>query len=323
MTKRITPQEIEDAYHQIEDDILKTPLEYSSKLSEISGAEVYLKMEHLQKTGSFKIRGVLNKIRSLSPNDFQKTFVAASTGNHAAAFAYASKVFNFRPVLFMPEDVRGVKKDALQVYAIEQHLYGKSSMAAEAKAAEYAQENDAVLIHPYNDAEIIKGQGTIGVELQEQLPKLDAVLAPIGGGGLIAGLCSYFHNTATNVVGCQPLNTSEMHSSVVNGEIVPPSTLPTIADATAGGIEADSLTFGICKKQLHYFELILEEEIKEAVAFVVKHHQTIIEPGAALPVAALLRSQKYKGKKVALVLTGKKIEHKLLTDILENYGSNY
>lgn len=323
MTKCIIPQEIKKAYLNIKGDILKTPLEYSPGLSKISGAQVFLKMEHLQHTGSFKLRGVLNKIKSLHKDDLQKTFVAASTGNHAAAFAFASKAFGFDAVLFMPKNVSNVKKDALKDYNVKQYLYGKNSMETEAKATAYAEENFSILIHPYNDREIIKGQGTIGVEIQDQLPDVDTVLAPIGGGGLISGLCSYFDDDKVKVIGCQPVNASEMYESVKSGNIVSPSMLPTIADATAGGIEANSLTFDICKNQLNGFELIEENEIKEAVAFIVKYHQTIIEPGAALPVAAILHSKKYAGKNVVLVLTGKKINHALLTNIINNYGDSY
>lgn len=323
MNKRIIPQEINDVYQKIRGDILKTPLEYSPKLSQISGANVFLKMEHLQRTGSFKIRGVLSKIQSLKKTDFQKTFIAASTGNHAAAFAFAAEHFGFDGILFMPENASKVKREALKASDIKLVLSGKNSMETEAKATSYANETSGILIHPYNDREIIKGQGTLGVEIQEQLPEVDAVFAPIGGGGLISGLCSYFSNNEVELVGCQPRNASEMSDSVKLGHIVPPSLLSTISDATAGGIEANSLTFEICKAQLDRFELIEEDAIKEAVNFVLKHHQTLIEPGAALSVAALLNSKKYKGKNVVLVLTGKKIEHQLLTNIIHSYGDSY
>ena len=323
MNKCITPSEINEVYQKIREDILKTPLEYSPKLSLISGARVFLKMEHLQFTGSFKLRGVLSKIKSLKESDFQKPFIAASTGNHAAAFAYASKRFGFDGILFMPQNASKVKRNVLDGFDIEIALRGKNSMETEATATNYARDNYCVLIHPYNDREIIKGQGTIGVEIQEQLPEIDTVLAPVGGGGLISGLCSYFSDTDVKVIGCQPNNASEMYDSVKQGNIVSPSSLSTISDATAGGIEDDSLTFEICENQLDGFELIEEEKIKEAVSFVLKHHHTIIEPGAALSVSALLNSKKYKGKNVVLVLTGKKIEYKLLTEIIHSYGSSY
>ncbi|NER13006.1 pyridoxal-phosphate dependent enzyme [Leptobacterium flavescens] len=320
----ITIEEVNKAYENIRADIRRTSLEFSPELSRISGAEVYLKMEQLQLTGSFKIRGVLNKIRSIETADFNKTFVAASTGNHAAAFAYASDRFNFKGDLFLPEKTSEAKIRAIEKYAVKKIFYGRNSMETEAKATSHAQEINGILIHPYNDIHIICGQGTIGVEIKEQLPELDTVLAPIGGGGLISGLCAYFQDDKTvNVIGCQPANADEMYASVKEGHIVSPSTLDTISDATAGGIEENALTYDICKKMLSGFEIIEEEAIKKAVAFIVKYHQTLVEPASALPVAALLNSKNYKGKKVVLVLTGKKINTSLLTQILVEYGNYY
>ena len=324
MKNPITPAAIKTAYQTIKNDIYQTPLEYSAKLSEISGANVYLKMEQLQNSGSFKIRGVLNKLKQLKASDFGKTFVAASTGNHAAAFAHASQKFRFKGVIFMPEQASEAKIEALKAFDVQIIRYGKNSMETEARAAQHATKIGGILVHPYNDPEIIKGQGTIGIEIQAQLPTVNTVLAPIGGGGLISGLASYFTETSgVQVVGCQAVNAQEMYLSVKQGAIVPPSSLHTIADAAAGGIEANSLTFEICKKHLTGFELIAEHDIRKAVAFAVKHHHTIIEPGAVLPIAALLKSKAYKGKNVALVITGKKISHQLLTEILNQYGNNY
>lgn len=320
----ITTKDIENAYQVIKGDIVKTPLLFSLELSKISGANVFLKMEHLQHTGSFKIRGVLNKVNNFEKDDFNKIFVAASTGNHAAAFAYASQKFNFKGILFLPKTTNQSKIRAIERYDIEKVLYGEHSIETEAKATSYAKENDGILIHPYNDAQIITGQGTLGVEIKEQLPEVDSVLAPIGGGGLISGLCTYFNASKNiDVIGCQPKNAAEMYDSIQQGHIVQPSLLDTISDATVGGIEANALTYDICKEQLTGFEIIEEEAIKKAVAFVVKHHHTLIEPASALPVAALLNSEKYKDKNVALVLTGKKINTDLLTEILRDYGHYY
>lgn len=317
----IGSKEIEKAYKNIKNDIHETPLVYSQKLSEISGANVYLKMEHLQKTGSFKIRGVLNKLSSVSENDFDKTFVAASTGNHAAAFAYASEKFGFNGVLFLPENVSEVKLKALDKYKIDKRLFGKNSMETEQKATIFAKEIDGILIHPYNDENIIKGQGTIGLEIYKQLPEVTKILVPIGGGGLISGICSYFSDYKnTEVIGCQPKNASEMYDSITQNHIVSPSTLATIADASAGGIENNSITFDICKKHISNFEIINEESIKKAVAFMIKQHKIEIEPTAAIPVAAMLNSRDYKNENVVLALTGKKIDKELLNKILATYG---
>jgi threonine dehydratase len=320
----ITRTDILYAYHKIKDDIYETPLEFSPELSRISGANVYLKMDNLQLTGSFKIRGMMNKISTINESDFEKPFVAASTGNHAAAFGYAAKKYGFQGTLYLPEKTSPAKVKALEQYPIEKRFYGKSSMETEVKAGAYAEEVKGILIHPYNDAEIIKGQGSIAVEIEQQLPEVDTILVPIGGGGLIAGIASYFsENNKVEIIGCQPVNAPEMVDSIHSESVVPPSTLYTISDATAGGIEEDAITFHICKKWVKKFELTGEEDIMKALAFLVKHHQTIIEPACALTIAPLLHTDKYKGKNVVCVLTGKKINIELLTQILNDYGNHY
>ncbi|WP_299535396.1 threonine/serine dehydratase [Ulvibacterium sp.] len=317
----ITLKHIQDAYKNIQSDIRRTPLVYSQELSEISKANVYLKLENFQKTGSFKIRGVLNKLYGLNEEDFKKTFVAASTGNHAAAFAYASKHFGFEGVLVLPERITKAKVKAIENYDVKKIFYGKNSLEAEEKATEISRQQNAVLVHPYNDAEIIAGQGTLGMEIKEQFPDVAYILAPVGGGGLISGLCSYFkESSSVKVVGCQPVNAAEMYESIQNGSIVSPSTKDTISDATAGGIEKDAITFDICKEYKLYFELLTEEAIKKALGFIIKHHEMVIEPGASLPVAALMNSSKYRGKNVVLVLTGKKINKELLNNIMKDDG---
>ncbi|MCL3781021.1 pyridoxal-phosphate dependent enzyme [Prolixibacteraceae bacterium JC049] len=321
MNKRIDRHEIRAAYDRIKGDIRQTPLEFSPALSRLSGANVYLKMEHQQLTGSFKLRGVCNKVRSIDESDFQQPFYAASTGNHAAAFAHCARQFGFKGTLFLPETISSVKRKALEHFDVELVIHGKNSMEAEAKATETAKAENGILIHPYNDRAIIAGQGTIGVEIEKQLPDVNAVLAPIGGGGLISGLCSYFHNERVRVVGVQPEKASEMIDSIEKGFIVEPSTMTTISDATAGGIEANSLTFEICQNQLDGYHRISEKEIEEAILFMVNEHQMIIEAAAALPVAALLKSEEYKDQNVVLVLTGRKINPKLITQILMRYGN--
>ncbi|MGH1366340.1 MAG: pyridoxal-phosphate dependent enzyme [Calditrichia bacterium] len=320
----ITRSDITNTYRYIKDDIYKTPLVLSRKLSELSGANVYLKMEQLQHSGSFKIRGVLSKFHTIKKADFNKPFVAASTGNHGAAFCHAADKLNVKGVLFLPEDTSPAKVQALEGSDVEIIFHGANCMDAESKAGTYAKEVNGILIHPYNDLEIIKGQGTIGLEIAEQLPEVNTILAPIGGGGLIGGIASYFKDLPDiDVVGCQPTNAAEMYHSIKAGHIVPPSTLHTISDATAGGIEEKSITFDICNKLLDGIELIDEEDIKKALAFIVKYHQTLIEPACAMPVAALLNSKRYAGTNIVLVLTGKKVNITLLKEILNAYSDCY
>ncbi|WP_438422848.1 threonine ammonia-lyase [Aquimarina macrocephali] len=316
--------DIIDAYKISKSDLHRTPMAHSPELSKISGANVFLKMEFLQYTGSFKTRGVLTKIHSLDKSVFDRTFVAASTGNHAAAFGYASEKFGFKGVLFLPKKTSDTKIKALEQYSIRVIFYGENSLETEEKARAYAKETNGVLIHPYNDPEIIKGQGTIAIEIEEQVPEVDTILTPVGGGGLASGISTYFSaNNSVSVIGCQPKNASEMYLSIQHNSIVSPSTLSTIADASAGGIEDNAITYDICKKHLSGFEIIEEEDIKKAVAFMMKYHKVEIEPTAALPIAALLQSKAYQGKNVVLVVTGKKIDNQLLTQIMVKYGDYY
>ncbi len=318
----VTRDDIIKAHNRFDDQVFKTPMVYSSELSKVSGASVYLKMEHLQNSGSFKLRGALNKINGLSPSDSRKTLVAASTGNHGAAFAHVTNMRGIKSVLFLPEKAIPAKVKALEPYSVDIRYFGEKSMEAEQRAAEFANEIDGVLVHPYNDPEIIAGQGTIGIEIEEQLSDVEVVMASIGGGGLISGLATYFStNNAIEVIGSQPENAAEMYHSIKNGHIVEPSEDDTISDATAGGLEDNSITYQICRQHLSGIDLCTEEQIREAVAFIVRNHQTIIEPGAALSVATLMNTDKYRGKKVAIVLTGKKINIDLLTKILAEYGN--
>lgn len=320
----ITKNDIDLAHQRIQENILKTPLIHSPELSKRSGANVFLKMEQEQQTGSFKIRGVLNKLSSLKEAAFQQTFVASSTGNHAAAFCYAAEKFDFNGVLFLPNTITEAKYNAINSLRIDKKLYGNTSVEAEQKATTYAQETQGILIHPYNDPKIIEGQGTLGAELVTQCKTIDCIYTPVGGGGLASGLSLYFSNTNTKVIGCQPENASEMYQSILKNKIVPPSTLTTIADAAAGGVEKEALSFSICKEHLSGFEILNEKAIKNAVAFLVKHHQLIVEPTAALPVAALLQNKTFtKAQNIVLILTGKKIDFNLLKEILNTYdGSN-
>lgn len=319
----ISSKEIQKTYESIKNHIDRTSVIYSPELSKRSGAKVFLKMEHQQRTGSFKIRGALNKINSLGKKDYSKTFVAASTGNHAAAFAHVCDEKGLKGVLFLPKKASPAKVKAIEHYDVDILYFGDNSMETEIKATQYAKEIGGILIHPYNDIEIIKGQGTIGVEIEEQIPEVEVVMVPIGGGGLISGLASYFSlNRKVNVVGCQPENAAELYHSLKAGFIVDPSELDTISDATAGGLEEGSITVDICKKYVSDIELCSEEEIKKAVVFLAKYHQTMVEPGASLSVACLLGSKKYKGKTVVLILTGKKINVELFNEILSKYGSD-
>lgn len=313
-------EKVEDAYQQIQDYIVKTPLEYSSILSEQTGASVYLKLESMQTTGSFKLRGALNKVKSLPKETLEKGVVTASTGNHAAAVAHALSVSQNRGTIWMPTTVSSAKKEYLESYQnIEIQLFGEDSVETELKALEEAKKQGKEYISPYNDIEIVAGQGTIGVELLSQLPELEAVFVPIGGGGLISGIAGYLKEKreSIEIIGCQPENSAVMYHSMLAGKVIEEESFPTLSEGTAGGVEENTITFDFCKKWVDSYQLVSEGEIKEALKLLIKEHYLIVEGAAALSVASLLKDKKkWQGKQVVLILCGRKLPFKTLQEII-------
>jgi len=312
-------ERIDRAYLGIQSEIDLTPLEYSYPLSQLSGANVYLKLENYQVSGSFKIRGVLNKLHSLSPDQIEKGLVACSTGNHGAAFAHALKKLGHQGVLFLPTNTSKAKIEALEYYDVELWFHGNDCVITEGYSREYAKNKGKALIHPYNDVDVLVGQGTIAREILEQSTfNIDAIIIPIGGGGLISGIATYFKevNPDTEIIGTQPKNSAVMFESIKHGHVVDDDERMTISDATAGGIEKNSITFELCRDMVDRYELINEADIRKGLKLLIEHHQMIVEGAAALTVAALLKnSSRLEEKNVILVLTGKRISNSLLKEL--------
>src|SRR5438270_4324366 len=193
--------------------VIETPLERSSYLSETGGADVYLKLEHLQHTGSFKLRGAMNKVLSLSERNLRSGIVAASTGNHGMAVSYAARQRGVSPTIYMKKGASPEKVALIQSFGGRAEFYGDNPVDAENKAREVSQQTGQVFISPYNDPDVIAGQGTLGLELHRQLKSIDAVFISVGGGGLISGIGSYLKSVNANVsvVGCWPENSRVMY----------------------------------------------------------------------------------------------------------------
>ena len=306
---------IQAARARIAPYVLRTPCREIAALGEMIGGTVFLKLENLQITGSFKLRGVTNKILSLSESDAGRLLVTASTGNHAAAFAHAVAEFGLRGKLFMPRSAAPVKVVALRATGVPFELVGEDCVEAEVHAHEFARDNDFVWISPYNDLEVVHGQGTIAVELVEQLETFDVVLAPVGGGGLISGIAGYLKavDPSIEVIGCQPVNSCVMYESVEAGEIVDIESLPTVSDGTAGGIEKGSVTFDLCRRLVDDFILLEEAEIIAAMRLLHDEEGLRIEGAAALPVAAVLKeSARFAGRRTALIVSGGRVDETTL-----------
>lgn len=313
--------DIEKAYERIHSYLHQTPLLYAPTLSKLCEAEIYFKPENWQLSGSFKIRGALNKILSIPKDQWQgNRFVAVSTGNHAAAFAQACQLFNIEGLIFLPKTISPAKLNFISSFGIEYRLHGQDSLETELYAGAYAKEHGHILVHPYNDETIIEGQGTIGLEIYRDLPDVNAVFVSVGGGGLISGIGHYLKNKNPDiqVIGCQPSQSPEMHESLRRGEIVKESiTKPTLSDGTAGGLEPDAITFELVKKYVDDLLLIEEAEIAKGIRFLIEHQQMIVEGSGALPVASVQQmKEQVKGKKVVLVLCGRRLSFEKLVGLI-------
>ncbi len=302
---------VEETYESIAGMIRTTPCRHFAKLSSKAGAEVYLKLENLQYSGSFKIRGVAAKVFLLDPGDEGKSFIAASTGNHGAAFSRVMHELGLKGELFLPRNVSPAKLKAIHESGLDYELLGDDIVETEVHARSYAREFGRVFIPPYNDMAVVAGQGTIAMELVAQLEGFDAVLVPVGGGGLISGIGGYLKelNPEVEIIGCQPVNSPVMAESIKAGGILDRDSLPTLSDGTAGGIEPEAVTFELCRKYVDDFILLEEGEIAEAMRFVYEYENMVIEGAAALSVAAVLKRREYfAGRRIVCLVTGSRID---------------
>jgi threonine dehydratase len=307
------------AHQRIQPHIRRTECVHSPSLSNASEADVFLKLENGQLSGSFKLRGVVNKLLALTEEERGRRLVTASTGNHGAAFAHTVSELGLDGLLFLPKNAAATKLEAIEASGIPFQLVGDDCVETENHASRYAADNDCVWVSPYNDPLIVAGQGTVAVELFDQVDGMDCVLVPVGGGGLISGIGSYTKAVASavEVIGCQPAASAVMYESVRAGEIITMESRPTLSDATAGGIEQGSITFDLCRRYVDDYKLIDEDEIAQAIRFVHDNEEMVIEGGAALPVAAALRRPaEFRGKKLVLVITGSRIDDDVLGRIL-------
>ncbi len=312
-------KEAEKAERKIRKHIRETPLEYSPFLSQAGDCSVHLKLENMQLTGSFKLRGTMNKLLSLSKKERKTILVTASSGNHGTAFAYAVKKMGLRGIIYLPSYTSKVKVEAMKYYDVVLKFFGTDCVNTEVHAIKEALKNNFKYIPPYNDLSIIGGQGTVGIELRRQLEKIDAVLVPVGGGGLISGIAGYLKSLDENIeiIGCLPENSPVMYESIRAGKIIEMESKPTLSDGTAGGIERGSITFDICKKYVNDFILVSEEEIKEAIKLVLEKHFMLIEGAGALSVASFFKAkERFKGKTVVLILSGSKISLEKLKGVI-------
>lgn len=301
------------AYERIRPQIRETPLEESTELAE--GQPVYLKLEHLQRTGSFKLRGASNKIALLTPAQAAAGVVAASNGNHGMGVAAAAAARGIAAEVFVSSQVSPAKARRIEALGARLQCAGADPLAAELAARQAAEQSGRVFISPYNDLDVVAGQGTIGVELARQMPDLDAVFVAVGGGGLIAGIGAYLKATSpsTEIVGCWPENSPVMLECMRAGRVIDVAEKPTLSESTAGGLEPGSVTLDLCRRVIDRSVLVPEDGILAAMRLVLEKEHWVIEGAAALAVAAYLQeARRCAGRKVAIVLCGRNVSPKVL-----------
>lgn len=308
---------ITEAGESIRAHIRETPLEFSYPLSHDFSCEVFLKLENLQITGSFKARGAMNKVISLK--DDRREIITASTGNHGLGVANALATVGKPGTIYLPTKASPAKVEAIRQRGTPVIFHGESGEVTEVYARQVAEDTGKVYISPYNDPDVIAGQGTIGIELMKQEPDLDAVFISIGGGGLISGIAAYLKTVKPEIkiIGCLPANAPVMYECIKAGQVIDVAEQPTLSDGTAGGIDHDSITFKLCRDLVDDYVLTSEDEILVAMRDVLKHHRMVIEGSAGVAVAAIRKQKEnFKNKKVAAVICGGNVSESVLKQIV-------
>jgi threonine dehydratase len=284
-------ERVREAEERIRPHVRRTPLVRSESLSAAVGRDAYLKLENLQVTGSFKIRGVLNKLLALEEAERLGGVVTASTGNHGLATAHAAELLGVRATIVLPETADPAKVERLRASGVGVEIRGAECAEAESWARSSAEASGALYVPPYNDPDVVAGQGTIAPEIVEELGRVGAVFASVGGGGMISGVAGFLAETGagTRAFGCLPRNSPVMYDSVRAGRIVESTVLPTLSDSTAGGVEPGAITFELCRRLVDDWVLVDEAEIGRAMALAFEEHDLVIEGAAGVAVAGLLK----------------------------------
>jgi threonine dehydratase len=300
---------IREALQRISSHIHRTPVLTCASLDDMAGAHLYFKCENFQRCGAFKIRGATNAMAMLSEEEARRGVVTHSSGNHAAALSLAARARGATAWIVMPSNAPEVKKAAVRAYGGRITECAPTVAAREAAAQEIIARTGAVMIHPYNDARIIAGQGTAALEFLEQMPSLDFILAPVSGGGLLSGtaIAAKTLRPQIRVIGCEPRNADDAFRSKASGRIEPMEHPDTIAD----GLRASlcERTFAVIRERVDEVALVSEEEIVEAMRRVWERMKIIIEPSAAVAAAvAMFCKADWQGKKVGVILSGGNVD---------------
>ena len=302
-------EDIIESHSRISKWIHRTPILQSSSINKIAGAEIYFKCENFQKIGAFKMRGALNAVMSTKKQNLKKGFVTHSSGNHAQAVALSSNIANTKAYIVMPKGAPKIKIKAVRGYGAEVILCENNEDSRVRTCNKIIKETGANFIHPFDNEDVILGQSTCAKEIYEELPDLDYIISPVGGGGLASGtiLSTKFFSENTKVVLAEPQKANDAYESFTNKRLIPVSNPNTIADGLKTSLSEK--TFKIILDGTDQIVTIEEEEIVNSMKLIWERLKIVCEPSCSLPLAAVLKNKKkFKGKKIGLILTGGNVD---------------
>ena len=311
-------KEIYAARKRIRGLVRETLLESSSFLREISGGEIWLKLENLQITGSFKIRGAFNKLLQLTEDERRLGVITASSGNHGQAIGYAARALGVEAIVIAPQNTPEVKLEAIRRHGVDLIVHGEEYIDAEKLARSLEYKGRKTFISAYNDPDIVAGQGTVGLEMAEVQPDLDTVLVPVGGGGLISGVGCAIKAAldGVEVLGVQSVASPVMFESIKHEGIVEMELKDSVAEGLHGGIEEDSITFELCRSLVDDFILVQEKTIIDAIGLLLRRQRQLVEGAGAVGAAAIMEDPiRFRGRRVGVVVSGGNISLDLLRTV--------
>jgi len=312
-------QLVMEAHERTKDYLIPTPLEFSRYLSDQIDGEVWLKLDLVQRTASFKFRGALNKILSLTEEELDGGVVSASTGNYALAVAEAMRIRNRRATIYVGNDMDDSRLEILRAHGLDVVVSDGDAWGAEIEARRVGDEEGKVYVSPYNDPIVVGGQGTCGYEISQQLPDLDAAYFACGAGGLLTGSSAWLksQNPDVRTFGVSPSNSPVMFESVRQDKMITMDTKPTLADTCGGGVDLDTITLDYCRRYSDGILLLSEDEIAAAVRLLFEQHRLVAEGSGVLGIGGILKNkEKFKGKKVVAVVCGRNIDLEVFKRII-------
>ncbi len=316
----VTVEDILNARQTIQNMINVTLCDYSKSATDLIGSEIYLKLENTQRTGSFKIRGAANKIASLTIDEKKRGVICCSAGNHAQGVALSSTLSGVKSVIVMPENAPIAKVEATKKYGAEVILHGQTFDDAKVLALKLAEEKKYVFVHPFEDSKVIAGQGTIGLEICEQIQNLDSIVVPIGGGGLISGIAiaAKSINPKIKIIGVQTESVSTMVQMFLTKKYIPiTNSISTLADGIAVKAPSQSMYDQFISKYVDDVATVNEGQIAEAIVFLLERAKTVSEGSGAVALAAALSKKLNLGKKSCMLVCGGNIDLNIVSDIIQ------